>query len=293
MKMYYKDILRLITIAAVILNTNAFADAPIWKVSKGDRSLYIGGSIHLLSETDYPLPSAFDAAFKASDEIVFETDIDAMGSPATQAKFLPIMMYQDGRTIKQALSQATHRDLEAFLTSRNLPIPVFERFTPAGLNLTLLVLELQNLGISSDQGVESHFNSKAVNATKGISWLESIDQQISFISKMNELDADQLVRSTLRDIKNLKNDWPKLLSAWRSGNVAELEDLALTKLLKESPELHTFLLVERNNAWVPQIIEMLKTPDIEFIIVGALHLAGKNNVLDQLRSAGYQIQQLD
>ena len=50
------------------------------------------------------------------------------------------------------------------------------------------------------------------------------------------------------------------------------------------------LIVKRNNAWMPKIEAMLKTKQVEFILVGALHLAGEDGVLAKLASQGYSIQ---
>ena len=51
----------------------AFADSPVWRVTKGDHVLFIGGTVHLLTQADYPLPDAFEQAYlagiKRADEI--------------------------------------------------------------------------------------------------------------------------------------------------------------------------------------------------------------------------------
>lgn len=269
------------------------AKSPVWKVTKDGKLLFIGGTIHLLSQDDYPLPSAFDLAFNLAEDVIFETDIEGAQSLATQAKFLPILMYQNGKTIKDELKPETYAALIAALEDRKLPIPMFERFTPAGLSMTLVVLELQRLGINTENGVESHFNSRSKEFKKEVKWLESIDEQVAFINRINDLDADLVTLSTLRDIKKLENEWPKLLGAWREGDMQKLESLSINDMLEESPELYQFLLADRNKNWIPEIKEMLESPEVEFILVGAMHLAGKDSVLKMLSNEGYKIEQLD
>jgi uncharacterized protein YbaP (TraB family) len=44
---------------------------------------------------------------------------------------------------------------------------------------------------------------------------------------------------------------------------------------------------------MPQINEFLKTAEIEFVLVGALHLAGSDGLIEQLNANGYTIEQLD
>jgi uncharacterized protein YbaP (TraB family) len=59
---------------------------------------------------------------------------------------------------------------------------------------------------------------------------------------------------------------------------------------KDYPELYQQVLVERNNNWLPQIEAFLKTPETELILVGALHLAGNDGLLAQLRQRGYKVE---
>lgn len=283
----------MISLVALCVTHLAVAKSPVWKVTDGEHELFIGGTIHLLSADDYPLPDAFDVAFSRSSELVFETDVDSASSVSAQLKFMPSLMYQDGRTIESVLSPETYADLTTFLAERKLPLTMFERFKPAGLNLTLLVLELQRLGINAQSGVETHFSAKAKKDEKRVAWFESLDEQIEFIDRMNTLDPNLLIGSTLRDIGTLEEVWPTLLSAWKAGNMQQLASLGLTQMIQEAPELYQFILVDRNKNWMPEIKELLETPDIEFILVGALHLAGKDSVLRQLEEEGYEVEQLD
>lgn len=47
-----------------------FAETSLWRVSKGESELFIGGTIHLLGASDYPLPKEFEAAYKKADMLV-------------------------------------------------------------------------------------------------------------------------------------------------------------------------------------------------------------------------------
>ncbi|MFQ3190047.1 MAG: hypothetical protein ACI936_001177 [Paraglaciecola sp.] len=52
------------------------------------------------------------------------------------------------------------------------------------------------------------------------------------------------------------------------------------------------LLVTRNINWLPKIVNMLSDQPIEFVLVGALHLAGPDSVLAKLKAKGYKIKKL-
>jgi len=52
-------------------------------------------------------------------------------------------------------------------------------------------------------------------------------------------------------------------------------------------------LVQRNLNWLPQIMDYLKTPETEMVLVGSAHLLGKDGLIKLLKQAGLKITQLD
>src|SRR5437763_6988689 len=67
-------------IAAVLLSVTSYSRAAcVWKVtSAAGNVLFLAGSIHALRSTDYPLPSAYNRAFDASERLVCEVDPKAL-----------------------------------------------------------------------------------------------------------------------------------------------------------------------------------------------------------------------
>ena len=47
--------LKSLTLLVALLPTVLIAESSVWKVSKGEQSLYIGGTCHILRSADYPL----------------------------------------------------------------------------------------------------------------------------------------------------------------------------------------------------------------------------------------------
>ena len=82
-----------------------------------------------------------------------------------------------------------------------------------------------------------------------------------------------------------------LTAAWRNGDQDKMASLALVSMRQEFPDIYQQLLVTRNNNWLPQIESMLNDPGTELVLVGALHLVGKDGVLQRLRERGYHIEQ--
>ena len=110
---------------------------------------------------------------------------------------------------------------------------------------------------------------------------------------MNELDPNALVLSGINDINKLESFWSELLNAWRSGDLNALEKFGIEEMKRDFPSLYKTILVTRNNAWFKRIETMMLSEDKEFILVGALHMAGDQGLIHLLKEAGYDVKQLD
>jgi uncharacterized protein YbaP (TraB family) len=52
------------------------------------------------------------------------------------------------------------------------------------------------------------------------------------------------------------------------------------------------MIVDRNNAWMPQIEECINSGSVFFVVVGLAHLHGPDGLLKLLEDAGCTIEQL-
>ena len=110
---------------------------------------------------------------------------------------------------------------------------------------------------------------------------------------MNDLDPNLVIKSSIRDTNNFQSIWKEMLSAWRSGDLEKLEKLGIDEMQRDFPSLYQTMLVKRNKAWFSDLKQMIETKDIEFILVGALHMAGDDGLISMLTKAGYKVEQLD
>jgi uncharacterized protein YbaP (TraB family) len=271
--------------------TVVHAQSSVWEVEKDGRQLYIGGTIHVLSADDYPLPQQFDLAYDNSDSVVLETDIGRLRSSEFQQMALGEMIYTDGTNLRNLLKDETYEDLEAYCATRGIPAASLMVFKPGMISMTLTLLELQRLGLMG-AGVDSHFNGRAKRDGKEVGQLETVEQQLSFLAAMGEGREDELIHYTLRDIGKLPDLLESIKIAWRSGDLEALDEMTLMPLKQEFPELYRILLVNRNNAWMPLIESMFDSDSVELVLVGALHLVGEQGLLEQLIDRGYSVSRL-
>lgn len=285
-------ITRLSCICFALSATLTFAETSVWKVSKGKAELYVGGTVHLLKESDHPLPEQFDVAYGKADKLYFETDIEKASTPEFGALMMQKLMLQNGQTLKTVLKPETHAQLSEYVSSIGVPMQQLEPFTPSGVVIMSTVMVLTQNGFRPDLGVDSTYLAKASADKKAIGELETIEEQLEFIANMSGGQDDEMILYTIRDLKRFDTYIAQLKSAWRTGNLADMEATALTELKRDFPAAYKSLVVTRNNNWMKKIVPMFDSEEKEFILVGALHLVGEDGLLSQLKELGYKVEQL-
>lgn len=269
----------------------ANAESSVWKVSKGDSVLYLGATCHLLRATDYPLPPEFEKAYKASSLAVFETDIGKLQDPSMQQEIMKRTMYADGSTVEQHLSAASYSQIKAYCASNNLPLQSLSRMKPAMLMVTLSSLELIKQGVTQ-QGVDAFYHRQATQDKKPVEGLETVEEQLSYIISMAEGYEDDFIRYSMEDMGKIKTTFNDLVAAWRKGDDQKIDSLMVKELKTRMPGLYKKMITDRNGRWMPKIEAYLKTPQSEFILVGAGHLGGPEGLLAMLKKKGYQVRKL-
>lgn len=286
-------ILCALLVSANLLADCAFAASSVWKVSKDKNYFYIGGTIHLLSEQDHPLPDEFNLAYNDASKIFFETDLAAAATPEFQSKFIAAMTYSDDRTLNSELEPAIYRKLADFMTSRHMPIDQFSKFQPWGVSLMIVLFEYQRLGMRPNFGVDAYFNDRALSDHKKIMGLETPDEQLNFLKSMAGMDQNAGIEYTLRDLQRLPDSIAAMKENWRSGDLESLAESAfMVQMQEEFPQIYNSIVTNRNNAWMEQLVRLTEDRETEFVLVGAMHLYGQEGILNQLAAQGFTVEQL-
>lgn len=285
-----KKILLSITLVLLIC-TQSLAESSVWKLQKSDSVIYLGGSCHLLRQSDFPLPREFDKAYRASDILVFETDLGKLNDPSTQQKLMFEAMYADGSTIENHLSSQTYSLLKEYCASNGIPLAALKKFKPSIIALTMTAMELAKLGVTQ-HGVDTFFYQLAKKDKKIVEGLETVEEQIHFIVGMGEGNEDAFITHSIRDLKSIKHEYESLVDAWKKGDAKKLNDLMFAELKTKTPKLYKELLTDRNENWLPMIDAYQKTLQKEFILVGVGHLVGPDGIVEGLRKKGYQVEKL-
>lgn len=282
----------IIFFALSLLSASLQAASPVWKIESGHNSLFIAGTIHILRATDFPLPGALDKAYRQSKRLVFETDIGQTQTADFSRQLMRALTLPPDQTLEQILSSSTLKRLRLQLQQQGMNFDALKHFKPSMIAMSLTLNELKRLGIG-ETGVDVFYFKRAQQDQKPVSGLETPQQQLAFLALMGEGAEDDMILQTLDEIDQLHSEFPQMIESWKHGDAGKMEKQFVEPMRQQFASIYQQLLVKRNQAWIPQIEDMLKTPPTEMVLVGSAHLLGPDGLLTQLEKAGYKITQLD
>ncbi|GJL66838.1 MAG: GumN protein [Nitrospirales bacterium] len=259
-------------------------------MTSGKNTIYLLGSVHVLKQENYPLHDTINHAFESASHLVFEVNLEEIASPLTQKYSLSKGLYTDGLTLQDALSPENLAFVKSKLKKRGYRIEMFNRMKPWMLATTITMLELQKLGFGTNHGVDQHFFQKAKAQRKTVEGLETVEYQLNLFDGLSATTQEQFLLQTLVEVDILEQQTHQLVDSWTHGELEGLE--VMLENMKKFPEVYEALITRRNNNWLPHFESYLQQHETTMIVVGTLHLLGKQGLLAMLREKGYVIKQL-
>lgn len=263
----------------------------LWVIESDTNRTYLLGSVHVLRDTDYPLPEVFYQAYEDAERIVMELDFNAIDPVTTYAKTREAAMLPAGTTLKDIVGKKNYRKALKRASASEINLSMFERVEPWFAAMTISQVQLQRLGFSAEKGIEQHFLQKARQDNKPGIGLETMEQQFGFLDNLSVQAQTKLLMDALTTEAELLAEGDNMMGAWKTGNADQLNAFFADDF-ENNPELREVLLLQRNHRWLPKIIGFTQSSDDYLVIVGALHLVGPNGVLQMMRDQGFNVQQL-
>ncbi|HEU0015239.1 MAG TPA: TraB/GumN family protein [Longimicrobium sp.] len=273
-------------------SVSAPASAPrhmLYRVEgRGGATVYLLGSIHLLTADVYPLAQPIEAAYADAERVWFEADLDSLEAKAPQ--MINRGLLTGGRTLRTELPADVYAVVQQAAQRAGIDMNVLDRLEPWLAGLLLAQTEYQRAGLQAEHGIDRHFAGRARQDQKPRGGLESVEFQMGLFDGFTREQQVEFLRSSLEDLSKTGEMMGVLKAAWLAGDEAAIDSLMNDSM--DHPELMARLLTDRNRAWVPQIEQMLQGTDDVLVVVGAAHLVGQNSVVRMLRDKGWRVEQL-
>lgn len=264
---------------------SANAAPAVWKVSDGDSSVWLFGSIHMLPDGMEWRTEIFDNLLDEADRIYFETDLGV----AAQTRILALTMERgfarDGVLLNQRIDAKLMGKVRAAAETYAVPVPTLLAMQPWMAASTISVAALTAAGYDPAKGVETTLVGEIPVERQG--FLETAEQQIEAIAGGSQSDQIQMLVATLAETDELAEMVDTMVAGWLEGTPDVVADVFLADLGAYGEAFVDRLITQRNENWVEQIATMLETDEEAFLIVGAGHLVGPDSVVTLLEQQGF------
>ncbi|MDR3764737.1 MAG: TraB/GumN family protein [Acidobacteriota bacterium] len=265
----------------------------LWKISSPKNSAYLLGSLHVAQSSFYPLPMEMDRAFNDSDVLVVEVDMTQVDMEKLQKLTFELGTYPAGDDLPRHLKPATVERVKKFCVDSGLPYDSVQHLKPWLISLLVTQNVLNKSGFDAKYGIDLHYLQTP--GPHRVDQLETAGEQMRLIAASTTDDADTTLSHLFAHIDRQKEITTRMVDAWGHGEAVKLDEL-VAELMKDSTpgerQQMRRLNEERNPHMAAHIEECLASSDHCFMVVGALHLVGKEGILSLLQSKGYKIEQV-
>lgn len=263
----------------------------LWAVRDADSTLYLYGTIHMRKQGAAWGGPAAEAALAEAQEVWTEVEVD----PAREDAVRPLVArygFDTTRSLSSQLSPERAAQLKAVVAGLGLPMQNMEAMKPWLASLTLSVVPMLQAGYDPKSGVDQTIDRVAEAAGKRMRWFESSEEQIQFLSGFDQALQIQMLEDTLDEAGEGPAMLAEMERAWEMGDDAKLADEMVAELRTEFPQLYEVLLSRRNAAWTDVLAKELDGAGVDFVAVGAAHLAGPDSVQAMLQKRGYRVERV-
>ncbi|THD85851.1 TraB/GumN family protein [Aliigemmobacter aestuarii] len=282
-----------------------FAAGNLWQATRGDQRLTILGTYHLAdprhAATMDRVAPMIDAAATVLVEAGPEEERLLMKAMAERPDLL---FLSEGGSLIERLPAEDWAMISAAMQARGLPSIMAARMQPWYLSMMLAMPPCAMGEMTARNGLDQLVMDRAKGNDTPVRALEPYDTIFGLFATMSFEDQMEMIRATLAyDAQGMAEDIQEtLLQAYFRGEArrmweflriesATLPGYDAARADAEFAQFEEVLMNARNRAWIP-VIEAAAVEGPVFVAFGALHLAGREGVLNLLEQAGYTVEQL-
>lgn len=278
----------LLCMAASVRAAEPLPEAPfLWQLNVGGVTHYLQGTIHALPLRLRALPPGLLAAREQVDVIAVEALLEA-STPRDLTNVVASLTETDKLGLRARVGPEWFARFEKAVRAQGLEVERFHRLRPwFAANMLSAFAELE-VGHSLLNGVDYQIFNLS-RREKRIVALESDDAHRAIESGLPDAVSMEMFRHTLEELEAPDHSPDRLAELWRRNDQAGMQALA-ARVRRDSPGFYSRFIAERNAAWQPRLLKMLRSDQPHLIMAGALHMPGPQGLLAMLGRAGYRPQ---
>ena len=274
------------------------ADGLLWRIDRpGLAPSYLYGAIHSTDAT--ALEMARRAARRIEGAKVVATELGGPLNSVEKADIGAMMLARaldrDHDTFEGAVAAADREPIEKLLARQGFPSAFAHHlklwFLATVISIPACEAKRQALDLPE---VDQFLAQTAKDAGVKVVGLETAQEQLDALSAIPPATAAALIAVAARDPGMNDDVYATMLRLYRESRPAEIlpisdvaGDMSASERAAED-EFTRKLLVGRNGRMAERAAPLLGAGGA-FIVVGALHLSGRDGLIERIRAAGYEV----
>lgn len=261
----------------------------LWRVTGKNCTVYLLGSVHILTPTLVWRDERIDKAVHDADTFYFETALDM---PAVQKYIADKGTLPPGESLRAMLPPDSQKDLDDDIATLGVPEAAIDGRRPWLATIAMTGIKLFKSGTTPSAGVDVSIMADAKALGKPLRYFETIDQQMALLAPDDPKAELKAFEQFLKSFRKDDSEPGPMFDAWVTGDDDKLASL-LMKGFDKHPDARKAMLDDRNKAWVKTLEGVLDGESGTFLVtVGAGHLLTERGVPALLRKDGYKVERV-
>lgn len=270
----------------------------LWKIEGQDLApSFLLGTMHVTDPRVLAMPAGGAEAYAGARTVVVESDeiIDEKKASAAIMMRPDLTMFAGSRTINDFLEPKDRALLENGLKARGIPLPLVAKMKPWMIAsfVALPACEFTRKAAGASF-LDKKLAEDAVSQGKTLKGLESLVEQLS---AMDSLPVEWHLKALIETLalgKTIDDVLATMTDLYLAGDTGMIMPMMRSVAEKISPgdlgyaDFEQRIIIDRNRIMAVRAEPILKEGNV-FMAVGALHLPGKEGLVELLRQQGFSL----
>lgn len=254
----------------------------LWHVE--GTNLHLMGSIHVLEQTRHGLFPEAEHIYQQAQRVAFESDLVTPPDPV-------LIENTAGQPLSAQVPAAVFANAARVWADLGLDLTRLEHLIPWIAAMVIGCRGAAKRGIDIAHGVDKALWDRVEQDGKARITLESQADLFTIIRTMPADETASFLDYVTNPSITFQNDIDVLIKAWHDhddGAMKRIRDHRLSMW----PVGFEKLITNRNQAWMPNIVQLAADRISTLVVVGALHCVGENGIPRLLEGRGLRLSRI-
>lgn len=280
---------------ALLLPAGCSGPAPIearpamWRVSDGDTTIWLLGTIHVLpANVRWQTPAILEAIDHA-DALVMELPDDAAG---TTRMFRQVATAAALPPIAARIAPGRSAALAAALDAGGIDAGEVDGLKSWAAAFVIAGAASNARGVTRENGVEAGLIAAFAQRHRPSGGLETAAGQFARFDRLPEVAQRVLLERAIDSAAGRSADYQATLAAWAAGDEKRIA-ATIDPAFRAAPDIQAQVVKARNAAWAGKIAARMAKPGRVLVAVGVGHMVGADSLPLMLRSRGLRVERVE